>query len=99
MNLSFVPGELSLTKNQDGFYIITVQGAEIFSTRVEKKALAKFNELRKEMEIQFPAREMTIEEKTKLLRKFISDAKVGLDHNSFRPQEKKKKSGSTRTFG
>lgn len=99
MRLSFLPGELHLTKQQDGTYLITVQGREVFNTKLEKRAIAKFNEIRREMEAQFPAREMTPEEKQKLLSKYISEIKVGIDHNSFRPEEKKKKSGSTRTFG
>jgi hypothetical protein len=99
MKLSFIPGELYLTKTQEGRYIITVQGQEVFNSESEKKAVAKFNQIRRDMESQFPARELTAEEKTKLLLKYVADSRVGLDHNSFRPQEKKKKSGSTRTFG
>jgi hypothetical protein len=99
MNLSFIPANLQLTKDKDGWYLVTLQDEEILRTRIEKKAVAKFNALRRELEAQFPARELTTEEKTKLLLKYISDSKVGLDHNSFREPEKKKKSGSTRTFG
>lgn len=99
MKLSFFPGELYLTKQQNGLYVITVRGEEVFSTRAEKKALAQFNKIRGEMESLFPPTELTPEEKTKLLLKYVAERKVGLDHNSFRPEEKKKKSGSTRTFG
>jgi hypothetical protein len=99
MNLSFLPGELKLEKLQDGSYVITVRGEEVFSTRMEKKAITEFNKIRREMEAMFPPTELTREEKTKLLLQYIGDRRVGLDHNSFRPEEKKKKSGSTRTFG
>jgi hypothetical protein len=74
-------------------------GEEVFSTRTEKKAIAEFNKIRREMEPMFPPTELTPEEKTRLLLKCIAESRVGLDHNSFRPEEKKKKSGSTRTFG
>lgn len=99
MNLSFLPGELHLIKQQDGTYVITVRGEEIFTTRAEKKAVSEFNRIRRQMESQFPARVLSPEEKTKTLLKYINESRVGLDHNSFRPQEKKKKTGSTRTFG
>jgi hypothetical protein len=97
MNLSFLPADLHLTKTQDGFYLVTLQGQELLRSRSEKTALAKFNKLRRELEQQFPAKEMSPERKQELLSKYIGDSL--LDHNSFRPQEKKKKSGSTRTFG
>ena len=99
MNLSFLPGELYLNKTKDGSYIITLQGKEILQTRSEKKAISEYNKLRRELESQFPSHELSSEEKRELLRKYVAESKVGLDHNSFRPQEKKKKSGSTRTFG
>jgi hypothetical protein len=97
MNLSFLPGELYLNKTPDGFYIVTVQGNEVLKTRAEKTALSKYNQLRRELESKFPAREMSAEKKAELLTKHIGDSL--LDHNSFRPQEKKKRSGSSRTFG
>lgn len=97
MKLSFVPGELYLEKIQDGSYQLTMQGEEILRTTSEKKAIAQYNKLRREMEAQFPARELTPEEKSKLLQKFISDVKVGIDHNS-RREEKRGKPRSTRTF-
>lgn len=97
MFLSFLPGELYLKKNDEGFYIVSVQDEELLRTRSEKAALSKYNKLRQEMEAQFPAQELSSERKAELLRKYIGDTL--LDHNSFRKQEKKKRSGSTRTFG
>lgn len=99
MNLSFIPGDLHLNKNGDGAYVITLRGEEVFTGKIEKKAIAEYNKIRKEMEAQFPVREMTVEEKRKLLEKFVMEKKVGLDHNSYREPKKDKKSGSTRTFG
>ncbi len=57
MQLSFLPGELQLTKTDESQYIITIQGEEVLRTPVEKKALTKFNSLRREMEAQYPAHE------------------------------------------
>ena len=51
MKLSFLPGDLHLTKKQDGTYLVTMQGHEVLRTHVEKKALAKFNVLRRELEL------------------------------------------------
>jgi len=97
MRLSFLPGDLQLTKTDEGQYIITIQGEEVLRTPVEKKALTKFNSLRGEMEAQYPAREWTPEQKRSLLSKLISDSKVALSHNSLRAP--KKKVVKSRTFG
>jgi len=59
MKLSFFPGNLHLSKEQDGTYLVTMQDQELLRTRIEKKALTKFHALRKELETQFPARELT----------------------------------------
>lgn len=97
MKLSFLPGDLHLNKEQDGAFVVTLQGEEVLHTAQERKALAKFNELRREMEAQFPPRELTPEEKRAILQKWISDTLVS--HNGDRHSKKKIKSGSTRTFG
>ena len=97
MKLSFLPGELYLSKEPDGSYVVTVQGEEVLRTTVERKALAKFNTLRREMETQFPAHELTPEQKRTLLQKWIGDTLVS--HNGNRHRKQKIKSGSTRTFG
>jgi hypothetical protein len=97
MNLSFIPADLHLKKTQDGFYVVTLQGQEMYRSRSDKQALAKFNKLRRELEAQFPAREMSPEKKAELLNKYIGETLVA--HNSLRPLDKKKKIGSTRTFG
>ncbi len=95
MNLSFLPGELQLTKRQDGSYLITVQGIEILNTRHEKKAITEFNKIRKEMESQFPAHELSREEKRYLLLKYIGESQV----IPTTVKKKKYKPGSTNTFG
>lgn len=96
MRLSFVPGELVLEK-VGGDYVVTVRGEEVHRGRVEKKALAEYNRLRKQMETEFPAGEWTPEQKRALLDRMVAEARVGLLHNSVR--EPKKRTARTRTFG
>lgn len=98
MKLSFIPGELHLSDADDGQFVITVQGREIFRSPNRKKALAKFSTLRVELESKFPAHNITPQERHELLQRFIADVLVG--HNSLRPEPKRKSAaGSTRTFG
>lgn len=81
----------------DSDYVVTLRGEEILRTRIEKKALAKYNELRRNMEAQFPARDISPEQKAQLLQKYIGNILVS--HNGDRHQKKRIKSGLTRTFG
>jgi hypothetical protein len=97
MNLSFLPGDLHLTRNDDGTFVITMAGREILSTKSQRAALARFNAMRNEMKLQFPSREMTPEEKNELLRQELADNLVG--HNSLGGRRKKTTAGGTRTFG
>ncbi len=98
MKLSFFPGDLHLNKEQDGTYLVSMQGQELIRTRVEKKALTKFNALRRELEAQFPARELTAEEKRAALEKYLLDYKAAEVRASTKPPKKEKITG-TRTFG
>jgi hypothetical protein len=97
MKLSFLPGDLHLNKEDDGSYVVIVQGEHVLRTPQERKALAKFNELRLQMEEQFPPRELSLEEKRAILKKWITESRVALGHNSLRAP--KKKISTTRTFG
>jgi hypothetical protein len=98
MKLSFLPGDLHLDKQKDGSYLVTMQGQELLRTRSEKKALTKFNALRQELERQFPARELTTEEKRAALQKYLLDYKANEVRASTKPPKKEKVTG-TRTFG
>ncbi len=75
-----------------------MQGQELLRTRVEKKALAKFNELRRELESRFPARVLTPEEKRAALERYVMDYKLTQVRASTKPPKKEKITG-TRTFG
>lgn len=98
MRLSFLPGDLHLNREPDGSYVLTMQSVEILRTRLEKKALAKFNALRRELEAQFPARELSPEEKRAALENYIMDYKAIQVRASTKPPKKDKVRG-TRTFG
>jgi hypothetical protein len=97
MNLSFLPGDLHLSKSEDGMFVVTMAGQEILSTKSQRSALAKFNFLRAELEKKFPTREPTAEEKSELLHREINDSLLG--HNSLGGRKKKTTAGGTRTFG
>ena len=98
MKLSFLPGDLHLNQERDGTYLVIMQGHEVLRTRAEKKALAKFNALRRALELQFPARELTPEEKRAALEKYVMSYKLAEVRASTKPPKKDKIRG-TRTFG
>jgi len=97
MKLSFLPGELYLNTADDGLYRLTLSGQEILRTRSQKAAVAKFNELRRGMEKQFPPRELSDEDKAQIWQRIMQDALV--QHNSLGGRKKKTTASSTRTFG
>ena len=97
MKLSFFPGELHLSTRGDGTHVLTIAGQEILETRSQRAAVAKFNELRTEMESRFPTRQLTPEEKAEIMKREIGDSLVG--HNSLGGRKKKTTARGTRTFG
>jgi hypothetical protein len=86
MNLSFLPGDLHLSQNADGYFVVTMAGQEIISTKSRRAALAKFHSLRAELEKKFPTREPSAEEKAELLRREVQDSILDEDRHG---QEKK----------
>jgi len=96
VKLSFLPADLHLSE-QDGEFVVSLQGKEIFRSTHSKKAVNKFNELKKELEDKFPQHKPSAEEIAEVLRKSIADSLVG--HNSWRPEERNRKTRPTRTFG
>jgi hypothetical protein len=96
MNLSFLPGELHLSKTSSGDYVIKIQDEEVFTTRNEKKAIIKFNTLRKEMESKFPPHEITPEERKAILQRMIMHQMMSeVKRDMASPAKKKNK---TKTF-
>lgn len=96
VKLSFLPGELQLSE-EHGVFVIQVQGQEILQTRSKRTALSKFNELRRSMELQFPTKEVTPEEKAELLKGILNEALLA--DVGRRPPKKRSSAGLTRTFG
>jgi hypothetical protein len=97
LNMSFVPGQLELKTTERGEYVVRLQNADVLRTLSAKAALAKYNAVRMQMETLFPAPNLTPEQRAELWRRHIADSLVG--HNSFKEQPKKRRRGSTRTFG
>jgi hypothetical protein len=97
MNSSFLPGDLHLSKNASGLFIVALRGQEVLSTKSQRSAIAKFNALRAELEEKFPMRELSAEEKIDLCHQVINNSLVG--HNSLGGRKKKTTAGGTRTFG
>ena len=97
MNLSFLPGDLRLSKGDNGLFVVSMAGQDILRTKSQRAALSKFNALRTELEKKFPMRELTAEERTELLHREINDSLLG--HNSLGGRKKKTTASGTRTFG
>jgi hypothetical protein len=97
MKLSFLPGKLLLDTGSDGSLRVTVDGEEVFKTRSQRAAIARFNTLRQEMEERFPPHELSDKEKTAIFRQILTDSLV--QHNSLGGRKKKTTAGGTRTFG
>lgn len=97
MKLAFIPGDLNLSRDSDGQFVLRMAGAEIVRTRSQKVAVSRFNKLRAEMESRYPAHEPTPEERAESFRRAIGDYLVG--HNSLGGRKKKTTAGGTRTFG
>jgi hypothetical protein len=74
MNLSFLPGDLHLSQNTEGYFVVTMAGHEIISTKSQRAALGKFHALRAELEKQFPTQEPSTKEKAELLRREVQDS-------------------------
>lgn len=97
MKLSFSPGNLQLESDQTGVFHLMLHGEEVFHSRSQRAAVAKFNTLRQELEQRFPAHEQTREQKAEAFRTMLKDSLV--QHNSVGGRKKKTSAGGTRTFG
>ena len=97
MKFSFLPGDLHLTTDEDSHFTVSIAGQVLLRSRSRKAAVEKYNELRKEMEARFPARELTAAEKAEVFQREIGDSLVG--HNSLGGRKKKTTARGTRTFG
>ncbi len=96
MKLYFAKADLSLHKNDAGDYVLEQCGELLETFKSEKKALAKYNRIRLDLEAKMPSAEVTDEERRALLEKYLADSLV--KHNSLR-DEMVKKPPRSRTFG
>lgn len=83
MRLTLFPGGLILLKQGEEF-VITIEEQEIFRSRVEKAALAKFNGIRHDMEEKYPATKLTKEQKQEALKRLVEDQVLRQVRNSTR---------------
>jgi len=93
--MSFLPADLHLTE-ENGVFTITMEGQEIFRSGMSKRAIRKFNDLKKEVQEKYPTHDLSPEEKAEILQRAIGDSLVG--HNSLKTEPTKKPARS-RTFG
>jgi hypothetical protein len=96
LKMSFIPGDLHLVQEGNGEHVLTLGSSEIMRTRSEKKAIARFKELRSEMEAKYPARELTPEERAAMFQAALAEAIVG---SGTVRKRKKSTARGTRTFG
>jgi hypothetical protein len=76
LNLSFVPGDLHLSQDDHGFFVLTLADREILKTKSQRAASAKYHSLRREIEKMFPAAETTLTDKRALLEREVKDSTV-----------------------
>ena len=96
MKLEFRPGHLLLFEEPKGNYVVQLKGDVVLETHAQKRALAKFNYIRRELETQFPAQKQTLEEQAENTRRLVSESLVGAYSRRTR---KKSTAKGTRTFG
>ncbi len=95
MKLAFLPGKLFLEARPEGGLELRF-GDEIQTFKSEKAALQAFHEIRKRLEKDFPAHDLTPEDRRAMLEKEIADSAVR--NTMVRNTGPRKKTG-TRTFG
>src|SRR5271166_1243264 len=96
MKLEFRPAQLLLFEKPKGTYVVQLRDTVVLETSAQKRAVAKFNSIRRELEAQFPAQKQTPEDQAENTRRLVSDSLVGT--YSVRPPKKGTARG-TRTFG
>jgi len=96
MRLYFKPAELLLRQKESGEYVLELNGELSATFKSEKRALAEYNRIRRELEKKLPPIDVGAAEREKLLKYYIGDNLV--KHNSLRDGPAKKPAKS-RTFG
>jgi hypothetical protein len=96
VKMSFIPGRLELA-SRDGMFAVSVEGTEVFRSRSQRMAVAKFKELRSGMEQRFPPTAPSAEDSKLFLQRLMTD--VAVDETLRRPAKKRSTARSSRTFG
>jgi hypothetical protein len=96
VRLYFKRAELLLEKNKEGTFVLQMEDKILGTFTNERKAVAEFNRLRRDLERTMPPTEMNNAEKRQLLDRYVADTLV--KHNSLR-DELVKKPPKSRTFG
>jgi hypothetical protein len=96
MKLYFQRAELLLEKNVDGQYILKMADEILGTFHHERKAVAAYNRIRRDLETKLPPTELTAADRRVLLERYVGDNLV--QHNSLKNAPAKKPSRS-RTFG
>ena len=94
MKLYFKRAEL-LLHEVEGKYVLEMAGRVLGTYTREKRAVTEYNLLRRELEEKLPPAEVSDAERLATLERYLADDLV--DHNSWRPPQKK--IGKSRTFG
>ena len=95
--LYYKPGDLRLSKNANGEHVIEQCGTVTETFSSEKKAVARFNRIKSDLEKDLPPQtEMSQQERRELLEKYLADNPT--PRNSLNENAPKKPS-SSRRFG
>jgi hypothetical protein len=95
MRLYFKRAELLLHQDS-GSYVLEIAGKVLATFKSEKRALAEYNRIRRDLETKLPPAEVTDAERRALLDRYLADSLV--KHNSLR-EEPRRKAARSRTFG
>jgi hypothetical protein len=96
MRLYFQRAELLLEKNADGEYVLKMADEILGTYQSERKAVAAYNRIRRDLEAKLPPTELTAADRRELWDRYVADSLV--QHNSLKNASPKKPSRS-RTFG
>jgi hypothetical protein len=96
MKLYFKRAELLLDKNADGEYVLQMADEILGTYKQERKAVAAYNRIRRDLEAKLPPTELSADDRRALWARYVADSLV--QHNSLRNAPAKKPSKS-RTFG
>ncbi len=76
LRLSFTSGDLHLSEDAHGFFVVMLAEREILKTKSRRAASARYHSLRREFEKRFPAAETTPAEKNALLQHEVENSSV-----------------------